>query len=120
MNLNELIAVQISMLLTALMNTTPFQVQNSHLEGVFHVLYCLLKYLTQMEQNSKVYFNPLRLVIKSFIHSETYTEGMIWPNVKWSIRLFFYVCYGLYTNQFIQFMKKKDQNSISKDFLTVS
>ena len=43
---------------------------------------------------------------------------MVWCNVRSSVRLYFYVCYGLFTNQFIQFLRKKDQHLINKDFIT--
>ena len=46
-------------------------------------------------------------------------EGTIGRSVKWAIRLYFYVCYGLYANQFVQFLRKKDQQSLNKEFLTV-
>jgi len=47
-----------------------------------------------------------------------YNDDIAWRNLKWSIRLFFYVCYGLYANQFIQYLRKKDANILNKEFLT--
>lgn len=46
-------------------------------------------------------------------------DSISYRNVKWSVKLYFYVCYGLYGNQFIQFIKKKDHLSINRDFLMV-
>jgi hypothetical protein len=52
-NLNELIAVQISTLFVSLMNAVPLQMQTNHLDSVFQIFVCLLKYVTQLEQQSK-------------------------------------------------------------------
>ncbi|RMZ98568.1 hypothetical protein BpHYR1_034019 [Brachionus plicatilis] len=56
--------------------------------------------------------------INSFMSAIVKNEDSIsYRNVKWSVRLYFYVCYGLYGNLFIQFIRKKDQTSINRDFL---
>lgn len=48
-----------------------------------------------------------------------FTDDITWQSVKFSVRLMFYVCYGLYSNQFLLFLRKKDNNAINKEFLTV-
>lgn len=37
--------------------------------------------------------------------------------MKWSIRLFFYACYGLFPTQFILNLRKKDHHLINKEFI---
>ena len=51
---------------------------------------------------------------------EIISESTIGKSVKWAVRLYFYVCYGLYANQLIQFLRKKEQQSLNKEFLTVN
>lgn len=54
-NLNELITVQISLLFVSIMNAVPLQILNQHMESLFQIFVYLLKYLTQLEQQSKLF-----------------------------------------------------------------
>ncbi len=76
---------------------------NQHIEDIFNSFIYLFKFVTN----------------DHLIKSNQYDE-IAWRSVRWSVRLYFYVCYGLYANQFLQFIRKKDQNLLSKDFLAVS
>jgi hypothetical protein len=79
----------------------PSQMLNLHSENMFLLFIFYLKCVSTIEQN-KLYVSNLTLC-----------------NVKWSIRLYFYVCYGFYPYQFMQYIKKKEHQNIIKEFLTV-
>ena len=76
---------------------------NQQIEDIFNTFIYLFKFVTNDQ------------LIKS-----TQYDEIAWRSVRWSVRLYFYVSYGLYANQFLQFIRKKDQHLLSKDFLAVS
>jgi hypothetical protein len=133
--LNDLILVHVSLLFVLLMNKIPAQILNAHLENIFLIFTYLYKYLISVDNQSKythflvliadlfVVKEPLDIYGKyydlNFLKELVSDEGTIGRNVKWAVRLYFYVCYGLYANQFVQFLRKKDQQSLNKEFLTV-
>lgn len=41
-------------------------------------------------------------------------------SVKWSVRLYFYVCYGFNASQLIQYLKRRDPQILTKESFTVN
>lgn len=99
--MTELITVHSSILIVFLINSVPSQMFNLHSEALFQILILYFKYLCNLEQN------------------RSYSSLLTLCSVKWSVRLYFYVCYGFYSNHFIQYVKKKEPQMLTKDFFTV-
>jgi hypothetical protein len=100
--LNEMVTVNISLLFVLLINSSPIQIYHQHLEHTFQTVIHLFKNF------------------EKYIDSRQETTGyneIIWRSTKWSVRLFFFVCYGLYSNNFIQYIRKKEASLINSNFL---
>jgi hypothetical protein len=71
-----------------------------NIEDIFNIFVYLFKYVTGDSAGSAAK-----------------NDEISWRSVRWAVRLYFYVCYGLHAHHFLQFIKKKDQHLLNKDFL---
>lgn len=96
-NQTELITVHSCLLFVLLINSQSSQMFNQHAESLYQIFINLFKYQCSLENKGSA------------------VNELVLSSVKWSIRLYFYVCYGFNGNQLMQYLKKKDSMILAKE-----